>query len=80
MINHTKMEYFAKEMTSEFHALKGLMYHLSGESDEANKTLSAAVQLHDASIKAWALYGDYIESVFLKDPRQVAKDAFIARK
>uniref|UniRef100_A0AAR5Q8F1 FAT domain-containing protein n=1 Tax=Dendroctonus ponderosae TaxID=77166 RepID=A0AAR5Q8F1_DENPD len=72
VINHTKMEYFAKEMTSEFYALKGLMYHLSGESEEANKTLSAAVQLHDASIKAWALYGDYLESVFLKDPRQMS--------
>lgn len=71
VINHTKMQYFGKDMTAEFYALKGMMYHLSGKSDEANKAFSAAVQMHDESIKAWALYGDYLESVFIKDPRQV---------
>ncbi|KAF7269505.1 transcription-associated protein Nipped-A isoform X2 [Rhynchophorus ferrugineus] len=72
VINHTKMQFFSKDMTAEFFALKGMMYHLSGKSDEANKAFSAAVQMHDASIKAWALYGDYLESVFIKDPRQIS--------
>ncbi|XP_060534319.1 transcription-associated protein 1 [Cylas formicarius] len=72
VINHTKMQYFGKEMTAEFYALKGMMYHLSGKSDEANKAFSAAVQMHDYSIKAWALYGDYLEQVFIKDPRQIS--------
>ncbi|XP_030767739.1 transcription-associated protein 1 [Sitophilus oryzae] len=70
VINHTKMEFFAKDMKAEFYALKGMMYHLSGKSDEANKEFSAAVQMHDTSIKAWALYGDYLESVFITDHRQ----------
>ncbi|CAG9767854.1 unnamed protein product [Ceutorhynchus assimilis] len=71
VINHTKMQYFGKDMTAEFYALKGMMYHLSGKSDEANKSFSAACQLHDGSIKAWALYGDYLENLFIKDPRQI---------
>ncbi|KAJ8954217.1 hypothetical protein NQ318_005812 [Aromia moschata] len=71
VINHTKMQYFGKEMTAEFYALKGMMYHLSNKSDEANKAFSAAVQIHDTSIKAWALYGDYLEQVFTRDQRQI---------
>lgn len=27
--------------------------------------------MHDTSIKAWALYGDYLEHVFTRDPRQI---------
>ncbi|XP_050299225.1 transcription-associated protein 1 isoform X2 [Anthonomus grandis grandis] len=72
VINHTKMQYFGKDMTAEFYALKGMMLHLSGKSDEANKAFSAAIQMHDTSVKAWALYGDYLESVFIKDPRQIS--------
>jgi transformation/transcription domain-associated protein len=41
------------------------------KSDEANKAFSAAVQMHDTSIKAWALYGDYLEQVFTRDARQI---------
>lgn len=31
VLNRTKMQYFVKEMTAEFYALKGIMYHLSGK-------------------------------------------------
>lgn len=31
VISHTKMQYFGKEMTAEFYALKGMMYHLSSK-------------------------------------------------
>ncbi|XP_066149283.1 transcription-associated protein 1 isoform X2 [Euwallacea fornicatus] len=72
VINHTKMQYFGKDMTAEFYALKGMMYHLSGKSDDANKSFSAAIQMFDTSVKAWALYGDYLESVFIKEPRQIS--------
>lgn len=40
-------------------------------SDEANKALSAAVQLHDTLVKAWALWGDYLEALFTRDPSHV---------
>ncbi|KAF5284945.1 hypothetical protein FQA39_LY16900 [Lamprigera yunnana] len=71
VINNTNVKYFAKEMTAEFYAFKGLLYYLSGKSDEANKAFSASVQMHDVSVKAWALYGDYLEQVFTRDPRQM---------
>lgn len=48
-----------------------MFYIFTGKSDEANKAFSAAVQMHDTSIKAWALYGDYLEQAFTRDPRQV---------
>lgn len=41
------------------------------KSDEANKAFSAAVQMHDTSTKAWALYGDYLEQVFTRDQKQI---------
>lgn len=71
IVNKTNVTRFTKEMTAEFYALKGMLYHLSNKSDEANKTFSAAVQMHDASTKAWALYGDYLEQVFTRDARQI---------
>ncbi|KAK9874414.1 hypothetical protein WA026_002761 [Henosepilachna vigintioctopunctata] len=71
VINNTNVEYFAKDVTAEFYALKGMMHHLNNNSDEANKSFSAAIQMHDGSIKAWALYGEYLEQVFTRDPRQM---------
>ena len=37
-----------------------------GRHDDANKGFSAAVQFHDTLVKAWALWGDFIESQFTK--------------
>ncbi|XP_072379030.1 transcription-associated protein 1 [Diabrotica undecimpunctata] len=71
VLSRTKMQYFSKEMTAEFYALNGLLFQLSNKSDEANKMFSAAVQMHDASTKAWALYGDYLEQIFTRDQRQI---------
>lgn len=50
-------------MIAELYALKGMVLALTGCSDGANKEFSAAVQLHDTLVKAWALYGDYLEQV-----------------
>lgn len=36
-------------------------------SEEANKAFSAAVQMHDVLVKAWAMWGDYLESIFVKE-------------
>lgn len=47
-------------------------FYLLGQSDEANIAFSIAVQIHDTSVKAWALYGDYLEQVFIRDPRQIS--------
>ncbi|EAT34853.1 AAEL012951-PA, partial [Aedes aegypti] len=71
VIEPTNLDYFSKEMTAEFYALKGLLLAQTGRSEEANKAFSAATQLHDTLIKAWALWGDYLEHIFTRDPRQI---------
>ena len=36
-------------------------------SEDANKAFSAAVQMHDTLVKAWALWGDYLEALFTRE-------------
>ncbi|XP_033101198.1 transformation/transcription domain-associated protein-like isoform X1 [Anneissia japonica] len=67
VIESTNLKYFNKEMTAEFYALKGMFLAQVGRSDEANKAFSAAVQMHDTLVKAWALWGDYLEQIFTKE-------------
>ncbi|XP_072179557.1 transformation/transcription domain-associated protein-like [Diadema setosum] len=67
VIESTNLKYFSREMTAEFYALKGMFLAQVGRSDEANKTFSAAVQMHDTLVKAWALWGDYLEQIFCKE-------------
>ena len=68
VIESTNLKYFTKQMTAEFYALKGMLQAQIGKSEEANKAFSAAVQMHDTLVKAWALWGEYLESVFTKEP------------
>jgi transformation/transcription domain-associated protein len=68
VIESTNLKYFTKQMTAEFYALKGMLQAQIGKSEEANKAFSAAVQMHDTLVKAWALWGDYLECVFTKEP------------
>ena len=60
-------------MTAEFYALKGMLQAQIGKSEEANKAFSAAVQMHDTLVKAWALWGEYLESVFTKEQNAKAR-------
>ena len=66
------MKYFAKEMTAELYALKGMLLAQINRPDDANKAFSAAVQMHDTLVKAWALWGDHLEQVFTKDSRNIS--------
>ena len=54
-------------MTAEFYALKGMFLTQMNRSEDANKAFSAAVQMHDTLVKAWALWGDYLESLFIRE-------------
>lgn len=75
VIESTNLRYFSRDMTAEFSALKGLLLAQMGNSEEANKAFSAATQMHDTLIKAWALWGDYLEQVFTNNssqPRQIS--------
>ena len=49
-----------------------LLFYFLGKIEEANKAFSAAVQMHDTLVKAWALWGDYLEHLFTKDPKQIS--------
>ncbi|XP_070565955.1 transformation/transcription domain-associated protein-like isoform X2 [Ptychodera flava] len=69
VIESTNLKYFTKEMTAEFYALKGMFLSQIGRSEEANKAFSAAVQMHDTLVKAWALWGDYLELLFTKETK-----------
>ncbi|XP_071454988.1 transformation/transcription domain-associated protein [Hetaerina americana] len=71
VIESTNLKYFTKEMTAEFYALKGMLLAQIGRSEEANKAFSGAVQMHDTLVKAWALWGDYLEGIFTRDARQL---------
>lgn len=44
------------------------LFFFSGRSEDANKSFSAACQMHDASTKSWGLWGDYLESLFTRNP------------
>ncbi|XP_035826346.1 transformation/transcription domain-associated protein isoform X2 [Aplysia californica] len=67
VIEVTNLKFFTKEMMAELYAMKGyFLQHLS-RSEEANKVFSAAVQLHDCLVNAWALWGDYLETIFTRD-------------
>ncbi|CAG7721830.1 unnamed protein product [Allacma fusca] len=71
IVESTNLKYFSKEMTAEFFALKGLLLSQIGRTDEANKSFSAACQLHESLHKAWGFWGDYLESSFTRDSRQL---------
>lgn len=50
-----------------------------GKSEEAHKAFSAAVQLHDSMVKAWALWGEYMEEYFTKSyPNQTMQTGVAA--
>ena len=57
-------------MVSEFLALKGTFQAQIGKLEDANKSFSAAVQLHDGLVKAWALWGDFLDQLFNEDRNQ----------
>jgi len=65
LIESTNLKYFSKEMTAEFFALKGMFLAYIGRSEDANKAFSQAVQMHDSLVMAWALWGDYLDGLFV---------------
>ncbi|XP_046866072.1 transcription-associated protein 1 [Drosophila willistoni] len=78
VIESTNLKYFTGEMNAEFYALKGLLLAQIGRTEEAGKSFSAAAQLHDGLTKAWAMWGDYMEQIYLKEKQiSVAVNALI---
>ncbi|KAK6165821.1 hypothetical protein SNE40_022660 [Patella caerulea] len=67
VIESTNLRYFTKEMQAEFYALKGMFLAQINRSEDANKAFSAAVQMHDTLVRAWALWGDYLETIFTRE-------------
>jgi sensor domain CHASE-containing protein len=48
-----------------------LQAQIGNNDDEANKAFSAAVQMHDTLVKAWALWGDYLETIFTNNSTNI---------
>ncbi|BFZ01386.1 hypothetical protein BsWGS_04423 [Bradybaena similaris] len=67
VIEVTNLKFFTKEMMAELYAMKGYFLQYLNRSEEANKVFSAAVQLHDCLVNAWALWGEYLEAMFTRD-------------
>uniref|UniRef100_W5MQE4 Transformation/transcription domain-associated protein n=1 Tax=Lepisosteus oculatus TaxID=7918 RepID=W5MQE4_LEPOC len=68
LISSAVLEFFTESRSATVAALQGrelLLINLM--SEEANKAFSAAVQMHDVLVKAWAMWGDYLENIFVKD-------------
>lgn len=71
VLQTTNLQFFHRDQIAEYLALKGQVLAYSGNSEEANKAFSAATQLQDTLVKAWALWGDYLEQIFTREPRQI---------
>lgn len=67
MLDTISITYLAKENVSEIYALKGSILSMLNRSDDAQKAFSAALQLNDTQPKAWAAWGDHLESVYMKE-------------
>ena len=44
-----------------------ILFDLLSRSEDANKAFSQAVQMHDSLVMAWALWGDYLDGLFVMD-------------
>lgn len=71
-IETTNIKYFKPELIAEIYVLKGVLLSQMSRSDEANKAFSVSVQLCDSLTKAWATWGDYLETSFTSNPRNTA--------
>ena len=65
VLESTNLNYFTSELTAEFYGLKGFFFAKCGNSDDAQKSFSASVQLDDTKLRAWAQWGQFLEQVFL---------------
>jgi transformation/transcription domain-associated protein len=68
VIESTNIKYFKPELIAEIYCLKGILLNQMQRPEEANKAFSASVQLYDGLSKAWACWGDYLETSYTRDP------------
>jgi transformation/transcription domain-associated protein len=66
IVENVNLELFQAESKAVLCAYKGYLHSYIGNSLEANKAFTTAVDLCDSSSKAWALYGEYLENIFKK--------------
>lgn len=67
IIESTNLQFFSQDLIAEFWALKGMFLAQLGRSEEANRAFSAGVNLNDDLKKAWGLWGDYLDAMFVRD-------------
>merc|ERR1711981_957024 len=64
IIAATNVQYFSADMNAELYAMRGAFQVRLGQLEESNTSFSAAVQLSDKHVKAWAYWGEYLEQAF----------------
>ena len=69
IIETVNMDIFPVESKAVLNAYKGYLFTYLGRSVEANKSFSHAIDICDNANKAWALYGEYLEIVFTRNPK-----------
>jgi len=48
-----------------------LLAQIGKSDEEVTRSFSASVQMHDTLVKAWALWGDYLENIFTSNPQNI---------
>lgn len=72
-IETANMDIFPAENTAVLGAYKGYLNTYLGRSAEASKAFTLAVDVCDSSNKAWALYGEYLDIIFTRNPKLLSK-------
>lgn len=71
-INLPSMDIFPQKNIADMNALKGHLLCYLGRSIEANKAFTQAVNMNEETTpKAYALYGEYLEVLFTRDPSKI---------
>lgn len=66
ILESTNLKFFQNDSIAEFYAMKGHFYSKLGNYEEANRSFSAATQIQDTLVKAWALWGEYYDDLFTR--------------
>lgn len=66
VITGSQLTLLTVDQAGEIAAVKGHIFRLMGQVDEAEKTFSVAIQLNENSHKSWALWAEFHDDRFVK--------------
>ncbi|KAF7489783.1 Transformation/transcription domain-associated protein [Sarcoptes scabiei] len=65
VVECTQLSFFQADTKAEFIALKGHILSKMKRTEEADKNLSIALQIHDQSAKCWAMWAEFYYELFM---------------